>query len=134
MSRDCTRFSMIKRLLRRLCVSPRNNPLRPRIRIERIVYEKTFFRISQAVLGDIEEYVAYLGEVTQDKVTPDEIVDRGMQQLFATDRGFRQWQKKKATQQGNREGNKREDQSVKQAEAGIVFEPEREIFPDRVVQ
>lgn len=64
---------------------------RPLIRIERVVYEKASFKMNRDVLSNIEQYVLYLKEVTGDEPTQDEIVDRGMQRLFDSDRGFRQW-------------------------------------------
>lgn len=75
---------------------------RPLIRIERVFYEKASFRLRSDVLANINQYVLYIKEVTGDEPTPDELVDRGMQRLFDSDRGFRQWLQQKASQ------NKRE--------------------------
>src|SRR5882672_10631885 len=73
---------------------------RPLIRIERVVYEKASFRLRTDVLANIEQYVLYTKEVTGDVPTPDELVDRGMQRLFDSDRGFRQWLQQRAAQNG----------------------------------
>jgi hypothetical protein len=64
---------------------------RPLIRIERVFYEKASFKLRTDVLANIEQYVLYIKEMTGDEPTPDELVDRGMQRLFDSDRGFRQW-------------------------------------------
>jgi hypothetical protein len=74
---------------------------RPLIRIERVFYEKASFKLRTDVLGNIEQYVLYLKEMTGDEPTPDELVDRGMQRLFDSDRGFRQWLQKKAPVNGS---------------------------------
>jgi hypothetical protein len=74
---------------------------RPLIRIERIVYEKAFFRLRTDVLAYIEQYVLYTKEMTGDVPTPDELVDRGMQRLFDSDRGFRQWLQQRSAQNGS---------------------------------
>jgi len=62
---------------------------RPLIRIERVFYEKSSFKLRTDVLANIEQYVLYIKEMTGDEPTPDELVDRGMQRLFDSDRGFR---------------------------------------------
>src|SRR5215510_10459353 len=62
---------------------------RPLIRIERVFYEKASFKLRTDVLANIEQYVLYIKEMTGDEPTPDELVDRGMQRLFDSDRGFR---------------------------------------------
>jgi hypothetical protein len=74
---------------------------RPLIRIERVVYEKASFRLRTDVLANIEQYVLYTKEVTGDVSTPDELVDRGMQRLFDSDRGFRQWLQQRSAQNGS---------------------------------
>jgi hypothetical protein len=74
---------------------------RPLIRIERVVYEKASFRLRTDVLANIEQYVLYTKEVTGDVPTPDELVDRGMQRLFDSDRGFRQWLQQRTAQNGS---------------------------------
>jgi hypothetical protein len=74
---------------------------KPLIRIERVFYEKASFKLRTDVLGNIEQYVLYLKEMTGDEPTPDELVDRGMQRLFDSDRGFRQWLQKKAPVNGS---------------------------------
>src|SRR5215475_13375386 len=73
---------------------------RPLIRIERVFYEKVSFRLRTDVLANIGQYVLYIKEMTGDEPTPDELVDRGMQRLFDSDRGFRQWLQQKASQNG----------------------------------
>ena len=73
---------------------------RPLIRIERVFYEKASFRLRTEVLANIEQYVLYTKEVTGDVPTPDELVDRGMQRLFDSDRGFRQWLQQRSAQNG----------------------------------
>jgi hypothetical protein len=73
---------------------------RPLIRIERVFYEKASFKLRTDVLGNIEQYILYIKEMTGDEPTPDELVDRGMQRLFDSDRGFRQWLQQKASQNG----------------------------------
>jgi hypothetical protein len=74
---------------------------RPLIRIERVVYEKASFRLRTEVLANIEQYVLYTKEMTGDVPTPDELVDRGMQRLFDSDRGFRQWLQQRTDQNGS---------------------------------
>lgn len=64
---------------------------KPLLTFERIVYEKTAFKVSKGVLVNLEQYVAYIKDATGDDPTPDEIVDKGMQRLFDADRGFKQW-------------------------------------------
>jgi len=73
---------------------------RPLIRIERVFYEKASFKLRTDVLANIEQYVLYIKEMTGDEPTPDELVDRGMQRLFDSDRGFRQWLQQKASHNG----------------------------------
>jgi hypothetical protein len=73
---------------------------RPLIRIERVFYEKASFKLRTDVLANIEQYVLYIKEMTGDEPTPDELVDRGMQRLFDSDRGFRQWLQQKVSQNG----------------------------------
>ncbi len=74
---------------------------RPLIRIERVFYEKASFKLRTDVISNIEQYVLYIKEMTGDEPTPDELVDRGMQRLFDSDRGFRQWLQQKAHQNGD---------------------------------
>jgi hypothetical protein len=74
---------------------------RPLIRIERVFYEKASFRLRTEVLASIEQYVLYTKEMTGDVPTPDELVDRGMQRLFDSDRGFRQWLQQRTAQNGS---------------------------------
>ncbi|MGE0133448.1 MAG: hypothetical protein AB7U82_35680 [Blastocatellales bacterium] len=74
---------------------------RPLIRIERVFYEKASFKLRTDVIAHIEQYVLYIKEMTGDEPTPDELVDRGMQRLFDSDRGFRQWLQQKAPQNGD---------------------------------
>jgi hypothetical protein len=64
---------------------------KPLIRIERIVYLKTTFRISERVLANLAEYVSYLTSVSGHEPAPDEVVDQGLRRLFEADLGFRQW-------------------------------------------
>jgi len=73
---------------------------RPLTRIERVFYEKASFKLRTDVLANIEQYVLYIKEMTGDEPTPDELVDRGMQRLFDSDRGFRQWLQQNASQNG----------------------------------
>src|SRR5215471_20586579 len=74
---------------------------RPLIRIERVFYEKASFKLRTDVLANIEQYVLYIKEMTGDEPTPDELVDRGMQRLFDSDRGFRQWLQQRTDQNGS---------------------------------
>jgi len=74
---------------------------KPLIRIERVFYEKASFRLRTDVLANIGQYVLYIKEVTGDEPTPDELVDRGMQRLFDSDRGFRQWLQQRTAQNGS---------------------------------
>lgn len=74
---------------------------KPLLTFERIVYEKTAFKVSKGVLVNLEQYVAYIKDATGDDPTPDEIVDKGMQRLFDADRGFKQWLQKNGTSSGN---------------------------------
>ncbi len=73
----------------------------PLIRIERVFYEKASFKLRTDVIANIEQYVLYIKEMTGDEPTPDELVDRGMQRLFDSDRGFRQWLQQKTPQNGD---------------------------------
>src|SRR5262245_38574864 len=73
---------------------------KPLIRIERVFYEKSSFKLRTDVIANIEQYVLYINEMTGDEPTPDELVDRGMQRLFDSDRGFRQWLHQKDSQNG----------------------------------
>jgi hypothetical protein len=74
---------------------------RPLIHIERVFYEKASFKLRTDVLANIEQYVLYIKEMTGDEPTPDELVDRGMQRLFDSDRGFRQWLQQRTAQNGS---------------------------------
>ena len=74
---------------------------RPLIRIERILFEKASFKLSTGVLTNIAEYAAYVKAITGDEPSQDEIVEKGMQRLFDSDRGFRQWLQKDAARNGN---------------------------------
>ncbi|MEP7342634.1 MAG: hypothetical protein ABI977_33205 [Acidobacteriota bacterium] len=74
---------------------------KPLISIERIIYEKTAFKVSKGVLVNLEQYVSYIKDATGDEPTPDEIVDKGMQRLFDADRGFKQWLQKNIVNGGN---------------------------------
>lgn len=73
---------------------------KPLLTFERIVYEKTAFKVSKGVLVNLEQYVAYIKDATGDEPTPDEIVDKGMQRLFDADRGFKQWMQKNGASGG----------------------------------
>ena len=95
---------------------------RPLIRIERVFYEKASFKLRTDVLGNIEQYVQYIKEMTGDEPTPDELVDRGMQRLFDSDRGFRQWLQKKSAQGGNSRKAERASEDGKQVNAEIGLE------------
>ena len=95
---------------------------RPLIRIERVFYEKVSFKLRTDVLGNIEQYVQYIKEVTGDEPTPDELVDRGMQRLFDSDRGFRQWLQKKSSQGGNTRKAEKASEDAKQVSAEIGLE------------
>ena len=55
------------------------------------------------IADDVADRPAPFGlreEVTGDVPTPDELVDRGMQRLLDSDRGFRQWLQQRAAQNG----------------------------------
>lgn len=64
---------------------------KPLIQIERVVFEKASFKLSTGTLTSIAEYAMYIKHATGDEPTQDEIVEKGMQRLFDSDRGFRQW-------------------------------------------
>jgi hypothetical protein len=95
---------------------------RPLIRIERVYYEKASFKLRTDVIGYIDQYVQYIKEVTGDEPTPDELVDRGMQRLFDSDRGFRQWLQKKGVQGGNSVKIGKVIEDTKPLSAGISAE------------
>jgi hypothetical protein len=95
---------------------------RPLIRIERVFYEKASFKLRTDVLGNIEQYVLYLKEMTGDEPTPDELVDRGMQRLFDSDRGFRQWLQKKAPVNGSAAKAEETSDTPKRMSAAITPE------------
>ena len=95
---------------------------RPLIRIERVFYEKASFKLRTDVIGNIEQYVQYIKEMTGDEPTPDELVDRGMQRLFDSDRGFRQWLQKKGVQSGQSGKAEKGSEDAKQMNAGIGLE------------
>ena len=63
---------------------------KPLISIERIIYEKTAFKLSKGVLVNLEQYVSYVKDATGDEPTPDEVVDKGIKKskqrsgLFST--------------------------------------------------
>jgi hypothetical protein len=65
--------------------------LRPLITFERVVYQRESFRLSQTTLANIKEYATYVGEFSGDRPSHDEVIDKGMQRLFAADKGFQQW-------------------------------------------
>lgn len=77
-----------------------NEAHKPLIRIERTVYEKATFKLSLGLLFNVSQYAAYVKEVTGDDASQDEIVEKGMQRLFDTDRGFRQWLQRKDSHAG----------------------------------
>lgn len=90
---------------------------KPLISFERIVYEKTAFKLSRGVLTNIEQYVAYIKDVAGEEPTPDEIVDKGMQRLFDADRGFKQWLQRNNSTNGHEQRFEAETSSVKSASA-----------------
>jgi len=95
---------------------------RPLIRIERVFYEKSSFRLRTDVLANITQYVLYIKEVTGDEPTPDELVDRGMQRLFDSDRGFRQWLQQKDSQNGKVTRAEEMGGTAKRTEVAITSE------------
>jgi hypothetical protein len=95
---------------------------RPLIRIERVFYEKASFKLRTDVLGAIEQYVLYIKEVTGDEPTPDELVDRGMQRLFDSDRGFRQWLQQNTSQNGKTARTEEVVDTTKRMNAAISVE------------
>lgn len=95
---------------------------RPLIRIERVFYEKASFKLRTDVIANIEQYVLYIKEMTGDEPTPDELVDRGMQRLFDSDRGFRQWLQQKAYQNGNVERAEGAGETAKRMIAAVTAE------------
>ncbi len=93
---------------------------RPLIRIERILFEKASFKLSTGVLTNIAEYAAYVKALTGDEPSQDEIVEKGMQRLFDSDRGFRQWLQKAASNgNGNRGGMEAPRESAIRAESRL---------------
>jgi hypothetical protein len=95
---------------------------RPLIRIERVFYEKASFRLRTDVLANIGQYVLYIKEMTGDEPTPDELVDRGMQRLFDSDRGFRQWLQQKDSQNGRVARAEEVGDAAKRMGAAITLE------------
>lgn len=95
---------------------------RPLISFERIVYEKTSFKVSKGVLTSLDQYVAYIKEATGDEPTTDEVIDKGMQRLFDADRGFKQWLQKNGANGGSDHRAGPVNGVVKSAAAGIVTE------------
>jgi hypothetical protein len=95
---------------------------RPLIRIERVFYEKASFKLRTDVLANIEQYVLYIKEMTGDEPTPDELVDRGMQRLFDSDKGFRQWLRQKASQNGREAPTEESGDTAKRIGAAITLE------------
>jgi hypothetical protein len=96
--------------------------VRPLIRIERVVYEKASFRLRTDVLANIEQYVLYTKEMTGDVPTPDELVDRGMQRLFDSDRGFRQWLQQRAAQNGSASSAEEATSGARRTGTAITWE------------
>jgi hypothetical protein len=103
---------------------------RPLIRIERVIYEKASFKMSRDVLASIEQYVLYLKEVTGDEPTQDEIVDRGMQRLFDSDRGFRQWLQKSIVKTGEATKIVEGNDVLKKPSAGTVSDKSQQAVSD----
>jgi len=73
---------------------------RPLIHIERVFFEKASFKLSTGVLSNIAEYAQYIKHSTGDEPTQDEVVEKGLQRLFETDKGFRQWLQRNGSKDG----------------------------------
>jgi hypothetical protein len=65
----------------------------PLIAFDEVTFEKVTFKLSWTVLANLREYVAYVKEATGNDKSPDEVVDKGMQRLFNSDKGFQKWLK-----------------------------------------
>lgn len=82
----------------------------PLIRIERATFEEAIFQMNTATITKLEQYAAYVSEVTGEDATTDEIADHGLQKIFAMDKGFQQWLEKQGS------AGKRKSAAVKSAE------------------
>jgi hypothetical protein len=89
----------------------------PLISVEEVASERESFKLSWTVLANIREYVTYVKEATGREITSDEVVDKGMQRLFNSDKGFQHWLR---NQNSNSRPLRRERR--KSAETGVKEE------------
>ena len=68
--------------------------LKPLISFEQIAYEKVSFKLSEPVIANLKAYAVYVQASTGQQPALDEVVSKGMQRLFDTDKGFRNWLQK----------------------------------------
>jgi hypothetical protein len=64
---------------------------KPLINFEKTAYEKLSLKLSEPVVTHLKAYAAYVESSVGAMPTMDEIVDKGMQRLFDSDKGFRNW-------------------------------------------
>lgn len=64
---------------------------KPLINFEKTAYEKLSLKLSEPVVTHLKAYAAYVESSVGANPTMDEIVDKGMQRLFDSDKGFRNW-------------------------------------------
>ena len=64
---------------------------KPLINFEKTAYEKLSLKLSEPVVANLKAYAAYVECSVGASPSVDEIVDKGMQRLFDTDKGFRNW-------------------------------------------